>query len=363
MNLYAREPEAFGPEELGLLERLAENMAYGTQALKTQARLKQSEAHLRQAQTLARVGSLFLDLENDSRTLSEEIYHLFEVPSDQRFDYEFYLSRVHPEDRERVDSAWQEALSSNKQYNIEYRILVKEEVKCLQELVELQRDDQNKPVYGMGVIQDITERKQAEESLKETLDRLEEALNTTIQALMSAVEIKDPYTSGHQIRTADLAKAIAVEMELPRHKIEAINMAAPIHDIGKLATPADLLSKPAKLSGVEFALIQEHCRIGYEVLKKVESSLPLAEIIYQHHERMDGSGYPRHLKGEEILPESRILAVADVVEAMTSHRPYRPALGVYTALEYIEYNKGKLYDEEVVDACLRLFREKDYKLP
>jgi HD-GYP domain-containing protein (c-di-GMP phosphodiesterase class II) len=152
-------------------------------------------------------------------------------------------------------------------------------------------------------------------------------------------------------------------MGLPRDRIDGIRMAGSIHDIGKLSIPAEILSKPKKLSEIEFSLIKEHSRSGYEILKDVESPWPLAQIVYQHHERMDGSGYPRNLKGDDILMEARIMAVADVVEAMASHRPYRPGLGIDVALEEIEKNKGTHYDNTVVDTCLRLFREKSYQLP
>jgi putative two-component system response regulator len=209
---------------------------------------------------------------------------------------------------------------------------------------------------------DIEERKRAEEKIQRTLDKLKTAVGATIQTMVSAVETRDPYTAGHQVRSADLACAIAVEMGLPEDKIDGILMASSIHDIGKLSIPAEILSKPTKLSVIEFRLIMEHARQGYEILKGVESIWPLAEIVYQHHERMDGSGYPRNLKGDEILIEARILAVADVVEAMASHRPYRPGLGINSALEEIEKNRGTLYDNIVADACLRLFREKDFKL-
>jgi len=209
---------------------------------------------------------------------------------------------------------------------------------------------------------DITKRKQAEEKLQQTLESLRKAVGTTIQVLVSALESRDPYTSGHQSRSADLACVIATEMGLAHDKIEGIRMAGIIHDIGKLSIPVEILSKPTKLTDIEFSLIKEHSRSGYEMLKNVESPWPLAEIVYQHHERMNGSGYPRNLKGDEILMESRILAVADVVEAMASHRPYRPTLGIEAALEEIEKNKGILYDNAVADACLRLFQEKGYQL-
>ncbi|MDD5723863.1 MAG: PAS domain S-box protein [Syntrophales bacterium] len=224
------------------------------------------------------------------------------------------------------------------------------------------RDENQLPMGILGVTRDITERRKAEEQLLHNLDTLRRAVNTTIQVMVSAVEVRDAYTAGHQRRSADLSHAIATEMGFSEDKIEGIHMAASIHDIGKLSVPAEILSKPTKLSDIEFSLIKEHSRKGYEILKDVESPWPLAEIVYQHHERMDGSGYPRNLKGEEIIVEARILAVADVVEAMASHRPYRPGLGIDVALDEIEKNRGIFYDNAVADACLRLFREKGYNL-
>jgi putative two-component system response regulator len=209
---------------------------------------------------------------------------------------------------------------------------------------------------------EITDRKRAEEQLQRTLYSLRKAVVTTIQVMVSAVETRDPYTAGHQTRSAHLALAIATEMGLPQEKTDGIRMAGSIHDIGKLSIPAEILSKPTKLTEIEFSLIKEHAKRGFEMLKDVESPWPLAEIVLQHHERMDGSGYPRNLKGDDILMESRILAVADVVESMASHRPYRAGLGIDVALEEIEKNKGILYDEAVVDTCLRLFLEKGFQL-
>ncbi len=223
-------------------------------------------------------------------------------------------------------------------------------------------DEYGNLIGTAGIARDITKRKQAEEQLQHTLENLRKAFGTTVQVMVSAVETRDPYTAGHQTRSADLARAIATEMGLPQDRIDGIRMAGVIHDIGKLSIPAEILSKPSKLSEIEFSLIKEHSRSGYEILKNVESPWPLAEIVYQHHERMDGSGYPRNLKGDEIIMEARIMAVADVVESMASHRPYRPGLGIDAALEEIEKNRGTLYDNAVADACLRLFREKGYQL-
>jgi HD-GYP domain-containing protein (c-di-GMP phosphodiesterase class II) len=201
-----------------------------------------------------------------------------------------------------------------------------------------------------------------EEKLQQTLESLSKAYDSTLQVMVSAVEVRDPYTALHQIRSADVARDIATEMGLPQDKIDAIRMAGAIHDIGKLSIPPEILTKPSKLTNVEFALIKEHSRSGYETLKNVESPWPLAQIVHQHHERMNGSGYPRGLRGNEISMEARILAVADVVSAMVSHRMHRPSLGIEAALEEIEKNKGILYDNTVAEACLRLFKEKGYKI-
>jgi HD-GYP domain-containing protein (c-di-GMP phosphodiesterase class II) len=203
-------------------------------------------------------------------------------------------------------------------------------------------------------------RKRAEKNLLETNQRLSQAITATIQVLSMTVEARDPYTAGHQRRTTILAEAIAGEMGFPPEKIEGLRMAGKIHDIGKISVPSEILSKPAKLNPAEYELVKAHALKGYEILKEVESPWPLAEIVYQHHERMNGSGYPRGLKGDEILLEARILAVSDTVEAMASHRPYRFAPGVEAALEEIDMSKGVLYDSDVAAACLKLFREKGF---
>jgi PAS domain S-box-containing protein len=212
------------------------------------------------------------------------------------------------------------------------------------------------------IMQDVTDNKRINKELQSSVESLRKAVGSTIQVLVSALETRDPYTAGHQHRSANLACAIAREIGLSKDQIEGLRMAGVIHDIGKLSIPAEILTNPRKLMGIEFSLIKEHPRTGFEMLKDVESPWPLAEIVLQHHERMDGTGYPRNLKGDQILMEARILSVADVVEAMASHRPYRASLGIDSALEEIEKNKGILYDNMVADACLKLFREQGYKL-
>jgi len=200
------------------------------------------------------------------------------------------------------------------------------------------------------------------EKLQTTLNDLQKAIDGIIEAMGLTVEIRDPYTAGHQKRVAEIAHAIAIEMGLSKQQIEGVRMAGVIHDIGKMAAPAEILSKPGKITEHEFGIIKSHPQVGYNILKKIDFPWPIAQIVYQHHERMDGSGYPQGLSGEDILLEARIMAVADVVEAMASHRPYRPALGIDIALEEISKNRGVFYDPEVVDACLRIFKEKKFKL-
>jgi len=218
------------------------------------------------------------------------------------------------------------------------------------------RDENGKPVSILGETRDITERREAEKKLEHALVAVRKTLADTVIAISKMVEMKDPFTAGHQIRVAQLATAIARKLNLPEEQISYVNTAATIHDIGKIYVPSDILSKPGKLGALEYEIIQTHARGSYEILKQIDFNGPIAQIVYQHHERLDGSGYPRGLKGADILPEAKILIVADVVEAMSSHRPYRAALGVEKALEEITANRGKLYDEAAVDACLELFR-------
>jgi uncharacterized membrane protein len=201
----------------------------------------------------------------------------------------------------------------------------------------------------------------ADEKDRQTTTRIRKALADTVNAVTTVGEKRDPYTAGHQRRVTELAWAIAVHMGLPQAQIEGLNVAGQLHDIGKIAIPSDILNKPGLLSEGEFIVIKSHSQISYDILKTIEFPWPVAQIAYQHHERINGSGYPRGLKGEDILLEARILSVADVVEAMASHRPYRPALGIAKALEEIISNRGKLYDPAVVDACVELFNEKGFK--
>jgi putative two-component system response regulator len=196
--------------------------------------------------------------------------------------------------------------------------------------------------------------------LQLTLKKVKRLFENTVGALSYTLEKRDLYTAGHQQRVGQLACAIGEELGLPEERIEVLRLAALVHDIGKLSVPADILTKPGKLTDLEMGLIKQHCQVGFEILKNVEFPWPLAEMVYQHHERMNGSGYPQGLSGSKILLEARILAVADVVEAMSSHRPYRPALEWQAAMAEISQNRGILYDGQVVDACLNLFQDQRF---
>lgn len=206
-----------------------------------------------------------------------------------------------------------------------------------------------------------TERKRTEEELKQRFQKLRRTMKGTIYAMALIVEIRDPYTAGHQRKVTSLGCAIAKEMSLSEDEIDGFRLAGAIHDIGRTYIPVEILSKPSLLTDIEFAMVKSHPKVGYDILKMVEFPWPIAQIVLQHHERMDGSGYPQGLSGKDIMLEARILAVADVIEAMASKRPYRPAHSIDKALEEISQNKGVLYDSKVVDACLKLFTEKGFK--
>ena len=215
---------------------------------------------------------------------------------------------------------------------------------------------------------EVEERKRTEQVLQEnrqqlaeTLDVLRNALGGIIQVITSTVETRDPYTAGHQARVSDLARSIAKEMHMDKDQIEGIRIAAAVHDLGKISIPAEILSKPGRLTDKEFSLITDHSQIGFELLEPINFVWPIARYVHQHHEKINGSGYPLGLKGDEILDEAKIITVADVVEAMASHRPYRPALGIQMALEEITKNQGILYDPEVVDTCVSLFQDGTYR--
>jgi putative nucleotidyltransferase with HDIG domain len=217
--------------------------------------------------------------------------------------------------------------------------------------------------FGVRTLLVRQERDRALELNQQHLAQMRDSLEDTVQAIANIVEMRDPYTSGHQIRVAALAVAIARQMGLTDDQVHAIHLAGVVHDLGKIHIPAEMLGKPGKLDNVEFSFIKTHPQAGYDILRGIKFPWPIAQMVLQHHERFDGLGYPQGLKGEAILLEARILAVSDVVEAMFSHRPYRPALGMEAALAEIEKGSGQQYDPAVVVACIKVVRDQDMKLP
>jgi len=268
------------------------------------------------------------------------------------------LTRMHSEDRAMVEtqmpqwiqeeSGWQDLVLRWQHKDGTWRWLESNAVPIT--------DEGGKLVGFRGVDRDITERKMAEQDLRTSLE-------ATIQAIAGMIETRDPYTSGHQARVAQLAVAIAQQLDLSEEEIEGIRVAAILHDIGKMTIPAEILSKPGGITEVEFALIQQHPAAAHGILKGIVFRWPIAEIVLQHHERLDGSGYPKGLKKDAIRLEARIIGVADTVEAMSSHRPYRPALGIHAALDEIKRHRGTRYDAEVVDACVRLIESAEFEFP
>jgi putative nucleotidyltransferase with HDIG domain/PAS domain S-box-containing protein len=221
-------------------------------------------------------------------------------------------------------------------------------------------NEQGELLGAVFVFRDIAEKKKAEESLRRSVAQLRQTLEETVSALAAMSEKRDLYTAGHQQRVAHLACAMAEEMGLQGDRVNGLRVAGKLHDIGKISVPAEILAKPSRLTPIEMSIMKTHSEAGFEILKRVSFPWPVARMVLQHHERLDGSGYPEGLRGDEIMLEARILAVADVVEAMSSHRPYRATLGLERALDEVGMHKGGLYDPEAVDACLRLFQHKNF---
>ncbi len=321
--------------------------------------LRESESKLAEAQRMAHLGYWQLDLRTNELKWSDEIFRIFEIdPQQFGATYEAFLDGIHPDDREAVNKVYAASLKERSSFQIEHRLLMKDgRVKYVLEKCETTFDDAGKPLRSLGAVQDVTATKFAERALREQQQVLEQALEGTIHTVSMAVELRDPYTAGHQRRVAELACAIARAMGLGEERIHGVRLGAMIHDIGKIGVPAEVLSKPSRLTPIELQIVHEHAVMGFNILKDVKFSWPIAEIAHQHHERMDGSGYPQGLKSEAICLEARIVGVADVVESMASHRPYRPGLGMQAALDEIVGHRGVYYDAQVVDACRQVLEQ------
>lgn len=327
-----------------------------TQKARTERALREREEDLCDAQAIARIGSYAYDIAADVWTSSETMDDIFGIDSAYVRDLAGWLALVHEFDREMMRTYFaEEVVGKRLPFDKQYRVMRAADGHSIwvHGHGRLEFGGDGAPVKMIGTIQDVDLRHRDEEELQHTNRSLERMVYEVAEAMGRVVEIRDQYTKGHQERTARLAKAIATEMGLEQHDILAVEMAAVVHDIGKLSVPAEILSRPTTLSKLEMSLIKEHPINGYEVLRDIPFPWPVAEIVLQHHERLDGSGYPAGLRGDRIVPLARILMVADVVEAMATHRPYRPALGTDAAIAELRQWPEK-YDGAVVEACVRL---------
>lgn len=306
---------------------------------------------LTEAQNLGKIGSWELDLHSEYLFWTDEVYTITELAKDDfNATFQDYLEkRVHPDDKELLLDTYNKSVIDKETYSLKHRLLLPDnQIKVVHERGKTFYAEDGTPLRSIGTIQDITLITEKDEKVKRTLKQI-------IFVLSAALETRDPYTAGHEQNVAKIATAIANKLGLNLNIVEGIELAATIHDIGKIAMPSEILNKPGKLSPAEFELIKMHPEAGAKLLEGIEFDWPIFDTVLQHHERLDGSGYPKGLKGDEIIIEARILAVADTIEAMSSHRPYRAALGIDKALEEIKTNAGILYDPEVVKICVELY--------
>ena len=350
-------------ELLMLTMELEDRVTQRTEELsRTLTTLRETEDRTDFALGATHIGTWDLNLEDGSVQRSDVFDQIFgyDKPLEQ-WTYPLFLEHVLPEDREKVDRSYRAMLETDKDWDFECRIRCRNgQIRWISGHGRLRADGPNGQKNLVGIIQNISERKQAELERETALGQLKKTLEGSIKAIARTIETRDPYTAGHQERVAQLAQAIAVELGLDEARIEGLGFGGLIHDIGKISVPAELLSTPRRLRPLEMELIRGHAQVGYDIIKDIDFPWPVGDMILQHHERLDGSGYPQGLKDPEILYEAKILSVADVVEAMSSHRPYRPGFGIDVALEHIRESRGTLYDAKAVDACLLLFRDKGF---
>ncbi|MCJ9429432.1 bacteriohemerythrin [Kordiimonas marina] len=328
-----------------------------------EADLRSSRDHYKEAQHLAHLGHWTLDFATREIIWSDEVYNIYGCdPAVWQPTYDKVIARVHPDDVADLERILNRCLQTDGAYSHVHRILMDDGgIKYLRTRGHVV----NEPVHGqagtvkrlVGTVHDISNEKQAEQQLAEKAEEAKAALMSTVAAVAKALEARDPYTAGHQHRVSEIAVAIAEKMGLDAHRIEGIRLGASIHDIGKLAVPAELLTKPSRLSDIEYELIKNHAPAGRDILADIQFPWPIYDIVSQHHERIDGTGYPDGLKGDEICLEARIVAVADVFEAMSAHRPYRAGLGPDRAIEELTRNSGLAYDKNAVDALIDLLVE------
>ena len=342
-----------------LRQRMAQLEAAETERKRTEEALRQSEARFRElADSLPET-----TYETDDRgNITFANRAAFQNFGYTREDFEKGLNvsqMVIPEDWDRARASIRRILAGEYVGSAEYTAQKKDGTRFPVIIHSTAIIREGKAVGLRGVITDITEQKRAQEQLRQTLEKVQAVLRATVSALAATTGVRDPFTSSHQRRVAQLSCAIGNEMVLPPTQVEGIRVGATIHDVGKIAVPAEILTRPGKLTDTEMTLVKFHSQVGYDILKTIPFEWPVADMALQHHERMDGSGYPSGLLGRDILLEARIMGVADVVQAMCSHRPYRPALGMEAALEEVSRGRGVLYDVDVVAACERVFAGKE----
>lgn len=371
LTIAAADAGVFDAEEVRLLTELADDLAFGIVNLRDRAKRRQAERQLARSET--RYHQLYDDAPNayasvraadgtilqSNAALAMLLGYSHEELAQMKI-FQFYADT--PAGKPRAQELFERFRHGEASHDVELQMRHKSG-RILWVLVSVEPvfGDDGSVVESRSSIVDISRRKEAEEERKRIGERLQRALVQTIQAIAITIEKRDPYTAGHQQRVAELAVAIAAELGLSQERTEGLRLGALIHDIGKIYVPAEFLNRPGHLNSTELEIIQTHPAMGYDIVKGIEFPWPVADIVVQHHERLDGSGYPNGLKGDAIALEARILAVADVVEAMASHRPYRAALPLEMALGEIEGRRGVRYDPQAVDACLRLFREKGFQ--
>ncbi len=358
VNLYSKEAGIYSPEVRALVIEMGSDITFAREGFERERErlnavrgLRESEARFRAMFDQSTVGMSQTSLDGRFVAANPALCALF-GRSEAELVGRHFADLMHPDDRA-LSEAMKAKLGDRDETggSMETRYLRKDGgVVWANVSVSLVRDEAGEPLHFFAMVENLSERKRAEHDL-----RL--ALSATIEAIAATVETRDPYTAGHQRRVADLAAAIAREMKLPADTVEGIHFGALIHDLGKIQVPAELLSKPTKLTKLEFELIKTHPQTGYEIVRNIKFPWKVAEMVHQHHERLDGSGYPQGLTGEAIALEARVLAVADVVEAMASHRPYRPGLGTDAALKEVAARRGTWFDPAAVDACLAIFRD------
>jgi PAS domain S-box-containing protein/putative nucleotidyltransferase with HDIG domain len=326
------------------------------------AELEQSEERLHRLIDTAGDGIYILDLKLNYKWVNEAMERLLQHPRSEIVGQHASMFASREQIREHGERDQNQLVAGGPTDPLEYHGQV-EGKPAWREVSNWVVMKEGEPFEIVGIMRDVTKRKLAEIELQKSLERIRTTLTATVSALAYAVEMRDPYTAGHQRRVADLACALGEVLELSDDELDGVKLAALIHDVGKMRVPTDILTNPGKLTDAEFSIIKTHSQVGYEVLKGIEFVRPVADIVHQHHERVDGSGYPQGLVGDEILFEARILAIADVVEAMASHRPYRPALGLDVARREIEEHTGTRYDSRVAEACVKLLDELNYQLP